>query len=166
MLFKNKAEFKEIFESYYNPLCNFVNNYVSDTALAEDIVQDVFLKLWRSRNELGDQAKEKNYLFAAAKNKAFEHLRSRKSYDELIKRYGSSSELTSNEGEYAEKLLKLEALNQSLRHLPAKCRKIFTMHKFNGLTYKEIAEVENISIKTVENHMIKAIKILREKMAN
>lgn len=57
--------------------------------------------------------------------------------------------------------LKLERLNSSLRHLPPKCRNVFVLHKFKGLTYSEIADVENVSVKTVENHMLKALKILR-----
>ncbi len=105
----------------------------------------------------------KSYLFRAVKNKAVEKLRQKKSYEQMIQHF---SELSAEEDQRAERLMKMERINSSLRHLPPKCRQVFTMHKFNGLTYAEIAEELDISIKTVENHMLKAIKLLREHLAN
>lgn len=141
-------------------------SYTNDETLIEDIVQDVFLGLWKNRKDYTISDDIKSYLFQAVKYKAFEHNRSRKSYEKHLDKYSDSSQLSADEDELADRLLKLEKIYQSLRHLPPKCREVFEMHKYNGLTYAEIAETLGISEKTVEGHMLKAVKKLRELLAN
>ena len=166
MLFKNKAEFKSVFEAYYNPLCNFIRRLGNDNTLAEDVVQDVFMHLWKTRHQYTQDTDIKSLLFKSSKNKLFEHFRKDKAYEKHLQNFNGTQDLSADEDQLAESLLKLEKINQSLRHLPTKCRIVFEMHKFKGLTYSEIADINNISIKTVENHMLKAIKILRNLLAN
>ncbi len=166
MLFRNKAEFKSVFEAYYNPLCNFIKRLGNDNTLAEDVVQDVFLHLWKTRQQYNQDTDIKSLLFQASKHKLFEYLRKDKAYEKHLQNFNGNQDLSADEDQLAESLLKLEKINQSLRHLPTKCRLVFEMHKFKGLTYSEIAEINNISIKTVENHMLKAIKILRTLLTN
>ena len=150
---------------YYGPLCNFLMKYSEDENLIEDIVQDVFLKLWKNRESIGQSVNIKAYLFQSVKNKAFEQFRSQKTYKKHIEEYSDNNKLSADEDERADRLIKLEKINQSLRHLAPKCREVFVMHKFNGLTYAEIADALKISPKTVEGHMLKAIKTLRKIMA-
>ena len=164
MLFSSKKEFKKVFLDHYEPLCNYANNTLNNMANAEDVVQEVFLHLWESRSTISIPERMDQYLFKAVKNKMFEFVRARKSYE---KHKQASIETKLSEGNISDIsniYMKLEQINSSLRHLPPKCRNVFVMHKFNGLTYGEIAEVEKISVKTVENHMLKAIKILRSKL--
>lgn len=161
MLFKNKSEFKSIFLEFYNPLCNFAHNILKNETIAEDIVQEVFLNLWKIREQLTLKNSLKSYLFKSTKNKVFEHIRSDVSQKKLLEKLEKTEMTSAQDDELSDSYLRLEKINNSLRHLPPKCREVFVMHKFNGLTYSEIADEANISIKTVENHMLKALKILR-----
>ncbi len=130
----------------------------------EDVVQDVFVALWKSNEDLDPVQSVSQYLFRAAKNKALEHIRSQKSYESAVatalERMSDASEMSAETDKYVQ----FEKLYSLVRHLPAKCQNVFVLHKFNGLTYSEIAETESISIKTVENHMLKALKYLRENL--
>ena len=166
MLFNNRSEFKQTFEEFYNPLCNFARHYLKDDEAVEDIVQDVFLHLWNKRKEIELNTEKSSYLFQSTKNKVFEYLRKNKSYEKLIEEYDKNKKLSAEEDEMANRLLKLERINKSLRHLPPKCKEVFVLHKYKGLTYAEIAELKNISPKTVENHMLKAIKLIRDLLVN
>lgn len=166
MLFKNKSEFKNAFEEYYNPLCNFARHFLKEDDNVEDIVQEVFLHLWKHRTELNLNTDRKSYLFQSTKYKVFEYLKKNKAYEKLIENYDSASHLSAEEDDLAERLLKLDRINKSLRHLPPKCREVFVLHKYKGLTYAEIAETKKISVKTVENHMLKAIKLIRDLLVN
>ncbi len=161
MLFKSKTEFKNVFLAYYTPLCNYVNNKLNNISNAEDIVQDVFLHLWEKNDSLHFQGSIDQYLFKSVKNKIFEFLRSNNSYEKHKAQLIHKRLEDENIEELSDSYMKLERINSSLRHLPPKCKNVFVLHKFKGLTYAEIAEGESISIKTVENHMLKAIKILR-----
>jgi len=164
LIFDSKEAFKQIFLEYYNPLCNFANNITNDESLSEDIVQDVFLKLWESNDSISLTGSLRSYLFQTTKNKVLEKLRNLKAQSKLHERIDQTQIQSLDHDELSETYMRLEQLYNSLRHLPPKCREVFAMHKFNGLTYAEIADAEDISIKTVENHMLKAIKILREKL--
>jgi len=144
------------------PLCNYAYSLVSDRLLAEDVVQDIFLHLWKNNESLSINSTMKSFLFTSVKNKVYENARSRKSYQKALDSYkqkhGSATVEMSSE---SDKYMSMERLSSLLRHLPPKCRNVFALNKLNGLTYTEIAESEGISVKTVENHMIKALKILR-----
>lgn len=161
MLFKTKEEFKTVFLEYYNPLCNYANKILSNEANAEDVVQEVFIKLWSKNDALKLNESLKSYLFKATQNKAFEFIRGAKVRSNLHDSLTLDEQQDPNYDELSEKYMRMEQLYSSLRHLPPKCREVFALHKFNGLTYAEIAESENISVKTVENHLLKAMKILR-----
>ena len=133
--------------------------------MVEDIVQDAFVHLWKNRKKLEAPSNWKSYVFQVAKNKMLEHLRKQKTYEEHLMRIRPENDLSAEEDQMAERLVKLEQINSSLRHLPPKCREVFIMHKYKGLTYAEIAEDMGLSQKTIENHMLKAIKMLREILA-
>jgi len=161
LLFKTKADFKTVFNEYYNPLCNYANNIIINVTYAEDVVQEVFIKLWSMNNSLVINESIKSYLFKMTKNRALEFLRSQKSRSQLHEKANITEVENSNIDELSEVYMRMEQINKSLRHLPPKCKEVFALHKFNGLTYSEIASTMDISVKTVENHMSKALKILR-----
>lgn len=162
----DKNRFKEVFKEYYNPLCNFAISITSDRKMAQDVVQDVFTKLWDKRNELVINSNEKSYLFQAVKNRSFELLRKRKNeakinVSDFEESYNQEKELE----DQANKFMLKEFLFNSIRQLPPKCQEIFVLNKVNGLTYSEIADDLNISVKTVENQIGKAYRKLRKLMA-
>ncbi len=164
MLSLRKDKYKQLFLVYYNPLCNFAFKIVQDKEVAKDIVNDVFLSYWNKLNSKTEFNNAKSYLFTSTKNKCLESLRRKKiesKYAEWAKKNLSTSTQIDNE---ATKYMRKEQLYASIRQLPPKCREVFMMSKQNGLTYVEIAEELDISIKTVENHMGRAMRILRELM--
>lgn len=160
-------EFKEAFMRYYVPLCNYANAQIYNDTEAEDLVQDVFLHLWKNNDSLTITTHIEPLLFTSVKNKVYEQGRARKAYAKALNSYSqNASTLSLIDDEMSRestKYMSMERLSSLLRHLPPKCKNVFALHKLNGLTYAEIADKEGIAIKTVENHMLKALKILRTK---
>jgi len=161
---QTKEDFKRVFDQLYNPLCNFAASILNDEAGAEDVVQEVFVKLWNKRNELKINTDIKSYIFQAVRNKSLEVLRKKKSdlnRLEIVSKTSYVEADTTVEQEMQNFMFK-EKLYNSLRQLPPKCRQIFEMSKLEGLTYSEIAKVLEISPRTVETQISRALKILRE----
>ncbi len=154
-----------MFKKYYNPLCNFASSIVNDSKMAQDVVQDVFTKMWDKRDELIVNTNEKSYLFQAVKNRSLEVLRKQK-LDANISSQLKPMENSNALEEQAKNYMLKEYLFKSIRQLPPKCQKIFVMNKVNGLTYGEIAKNLDISVKTVENQIGKAYRKLRELMSD
>ena len=162
----DKNRFKEVFKEYYNPLCNFAISITSDRKMAQDVVQDVFTKIWDKRKELSINKNPKSYLFQAVKNRAFEILRKRQLESKLdLASYKESHDAQNSIEEEANRFMLKEELYKSIRQLPPKCQEIFVLNKVNGLTYNEIADDLGISVKTVENQIGKAYRKLRSLMA-
>jgi len=152
---------------YYNPLCNFANGVVHDEDLSEDIVQDVFLLIWKNDHTLSEEKNIKSYLFTSVRNKCLEWIRKDQAYQKRIAEWnkgqqGSEGRLDEQEWE---DWVKIDRIYSSLRQLPPKCREVFVLAKVNGLTYTQISETLKISTKTVEHHMAKAFAILRNKLS-
>ncbi len=149
-----ESDFKEYFNRYYQLLCNYINSYVNDLSLAEDIVQDVFYKIWRD----DDSSKPLPYLMKSAKNKMLEYIRKN---DRNKSRELNYSQYSDDEAE-AIRLEKIDKMNTLVRQLPPKTKEIFILNKYNGITYVQIAKQLNISVKTVENQMSRAFKFIRK----
>ena len=162
MIFSSKAEYKRTFEEYYNPLCNFAFKIVNRKDLAEDVVQEVFVQIWQKRENIKLKASIKNYLFQSTRNKAIEILRKKKLENDYKEHELSLKTEAYEIEEEANNYMLKERLKRSIRQLPPKCQEIFVMSKMNGLTYAEIAEELDLSVKTVENQMGRALKLLRE----
>ena len=154
-----------MFKQYYNPLCNFASTYVRDRKRAQDVVQDVFAKIWDQRDTLEISQNIKGYLFQAVKNRSLEIVRRDKTESDILSE-GMAQQQDENIEEQARKFMLKERLYNSIRQLPPKCQEIFILNKIDGLNYREIAESKNISIKTVENHIGKAYRKLRELMSD
>ena len=161
-------EYRQAFEEYYQPLCNFAYNFVKDRDEAEDVVQAVFINLWKKRQTIEIKNKLSSYLFSATRNNALMVLRRQQyesKYAEYVQHKASNSSSEDAQDEEEQLLLK-EKISKAIQTLPPKCQQIFKLSKLSGLTYKEIAEDLSISVKTVENQMSKALKILREQLKN
>lgn len=164
----NQKVIQILFDTYYASLCKTVNRIVHNTITTEDIVQDVFLKIWQKRNDLNIQISLKAYLHKMAINAALSHLRKKyntSSIDDAspqqMKKHAFKEVATQNM-EFKE--LEMQ-VNDAINELPPKCREVFILSRYEELSYKEIAQEMGISPKTVENQMSKALKHLRKKLA-
>lgn len=146
-------------------MCNYVFQIVQDHAVSEDIVQDVFVHLWKQRDSLTISDSLNNYLVAACKNKALEYLRKKKRRTEAETGVDVLPDISKGIGDEANTIWLREKIYCSIRQLPPKCEEVFRLSKLEGLTYAEIARRLNVSVKTVENHMAQAFKRLRKLLA-
>ena len=164
MTHNSKESFKALFKEHYNVLCNYAFSFLNNHQLAEDAVQDVFLKIWTKKESIDLDQNIRSYLFSAVKNKSLEIIRKHKHEIQKIHNMPTKEVKIDSlvQPSVIDNYLLKERLNKSIRQLPAKCQDIFVLSKIEGLTYDEIAELRNISKKTVENHISKALKILRK----
>jgi len=155
-----------LFKIYSQKLIYFSQGYVRDKQTAENIVQDVFLRVWQTKENLDPVKNIQSYLFMAVKNeslKQLRHLQVEKKHQENVSVL-SVVELTPDEKIDQNELR--EEINKAINYLPDKCREIFTMSRFDQLKYSEIADILGISIKTVETQMGRALKKLREQLGH
>lgn len=157
----SSGDFARVYTRYYPLLFGIARSYVADSAVASDMVQDVFLKLWNKRFELAiDDLR--SYLFRMIRNRCMDYHRSVKSSDDLL-----AAETVEASGGIAEELDAKETNKQVqdiIKALSPQCRTVFLLVRFEGLPYLEVADILNISRKTVENHMGRALKALRTGM--
>mgnify|MGYP001804222487 CR=1 FL=1 len=154
--------FERLFTRYYNSLLNLALGIIKDEAVAEEQVQDVFVKLWERRSCLKPVTKLFSYLVICVRNRCYNYIR-----DEKVEQKYVSHQLQQyrheifNESydQYDEVLI--GKLHQAIDQMPEKCKEVFKLSRFEGLSHKQIAEHLSISTKTIENHITKAMKILR-----
>ena len=157
-----KEDFKEVFDQYYLVLCHFLKKYTDETALIEDVVQDVFAKLWSNRQKV-EIDNLKSYLFTSVKNRFLDYKKKENRQNiYLIEKKNQIETIKQSNDSFQDELILKQKIYNSLRHLPAKTREIFEMSKLKGLTYVEIANHKQISVKTVEAHISKAFNLIRE----
>lgn len=150
-----------LFKKYYSDVCYAVYRIIPDATLSEDIAQDVFLEIWRKRETINIKTSVKAYLKKAGVNKALNHIRARKVRFERDDSHEMQNiSIRDHAGEV--EVLDLQAIiDKAIDSLPNKCRIVFSLSRFEELSYKEIAGKLDISVKTVENQIGKALKILR-----
>ena len=152
---------EEVFRAHYAALVAYVERLVRSPQVAEELVQDVFLKFWRKRAELGPIETLKTYLFRAARNHALNYLRREK----LERRWREAAEVESRQQDPPDAELTQSELAavvaEAIDRLPTRCREIFLLSRDGGLTYFEIAQTLGLSVKTVETQMGRALRALR-----
>ena len=159
----DRASFEALFRKFFPALMTFAKKYIADDDTARELVQNVFINLWEKRDSLDTSTSLKSYLFKSVHNRSLNEIRDRKKFsDNEVPEIMSDTDVQSHM-EYMELE---EKINEVIGSLPEKCREVFEMSRFDGLKYNEIAEKLGISVKTVENQMSKALKILREKLAH
>ncbi|WP_298367410.1 RNA polymerase sigma-70 factor [uncultured Lutibacter sp.] len=161
----NEKALNYIVETYHHRLCLYIYSLSNDYDGAKDSVQNVFMKLWEKRSQLPEIKSFKSYLYKAAYNDFLNQIRGRK--ETLIFEKIHIETIGSIESENSEDLdEKIKAVKSEIENLPPKCKEIFLMSKQEGLTYIEISEHLNISLKTVEGQMLNAFKKLKSKLGN
>lgn len=161
----DEVYFEQIFKKYYFALCFYAQKYVKSYEVAEEIAQDVFLKLWEKREQLEITSSLKAYLFRATHNFSINYLNHKKienKYKLFYTNVLKELELSHNENYYEPDFE--DKIEKAIESLPKKCQEIFKLSRFDFLKYSEIAEKRGISIKTVEAQISKALKILRKKL--
>ncbi len=157
--------FHEIFETYFDPVCQFLNLYTKDETVIEDVIQDVFCNLWINRDFL--QIKHlKSYLYTSARNRMLNHIRDEKLHASILASYLQEEKELHDAYECVDKEEFVRKLEKAIEELPAKCKNVFKMNRYNNMTYKEIAAKEGISEKMVEKHISTALKKIKDKVAN
>lgn len=153
---------KVLYEQYYNYICSVVYKMIGDSTLAEDLAQEVFVEVWKRRESLDVNLSLRGYLRRVAVNKTLNYIRSQKmnfEEDDAVLQVPSTENSTQKILE-AQDLQKV--INDSINSLPDKCRVVFGLSRFEELSYKEISKELGISIKTVENQISKALKLVRK----
>jgi RNA polymerase sigma-70 factor (ECF subfamily) len=158
----DERAFKALFQKYYSAMCHFARQFLNDSEMAEETVQELFVRIWEKRSTLNIETSVKHYFFRSVRNQCLnqiQHQKIRQQYANVVKE--SSYQKIDPEQCYIEVNL-MERIEKSIQSLPAKRQEIFRLSREQGLKYKEIAEELNISIKTVEAQMGLALKYLRE----
>lgn len=154
-----------VFELYYKEHYKFfflaACNYLRDPGLAQEIVNDVFIKLWEDGETINIQTSLRSYIYRAVVNRSLNELDKRKKERAHQSELGHRPEQTSELRDMEENELKVR-LYKAIDQLPEQCRKVFMMSRFEDLKQQEIADRLNISIKTVKNHITRALKELHE----
>lgn len=160
----DRSAFEALFRLHYRPLCAFAMGYVKDADRSEDLVQDLFFRLWLDREKLQITTSVKSYLYSAVRNRCLNALKSQGRMRVLNEELDDRMvEVGPMEDEHSERIARVQAAIESL---PEERRKVFKLSRYEGLKYHEIAERQGISVKTVENQMGKALKTLREELAD
>jgi len=163
----DKASLEKLFRKLYPRMRNYANTIINSREDAEDIVQEVFLKLWNNRSELDETKSIQTYLFVCTRNSCLNWLKHQKTKNDYARIMAlvylrNPDVLTPHEALIAEDVE--GDFYNVLDDLPAQCRRIFELNRFDGLKYHEIATRLDISIKTVETQMSRALVKIRFKM--
>lgn len=158
-----KDAYESIFKSYYAQLVGAAESMLRERSAAEDVVQDVMVELWKRRHSIDVDTSLRAYLFRAVRNRSLNQIRHRKvaplADPEAADRVAGSPD----------RVFETRELNTALRKavatLPDRCREVFELSRVQGLSYAEIGKVLDISVKTVEAQMGKALRVLREQLA-
>lgn len=161
----NRVVFEQVFRDYYERLCNYANTILNDMDEAEEIVQGTFLGLWEKRSGIRIHTGIKPYLYQSVHNSCLnrlDHLKVRQAHREYLMRQSLPGVDSGGDTTIVHELK--VAVKKAVSSLPPQCQLVFRLSRFGGLSYAEIARQLNISVKTVENHMGKALKIMREQL--
>lgn len=158
-------EFESLFRSSYVSLVRYARTLIKDLDTAEEIVQDLFFRLWQDREKLNIESSLNGYLFRSVHNRCLHYIE----HNRVVERHAEEMAYSESENqESPSDILNYKELQEKiariLERLPERCGKIFTMSRFEGLKYSEIAEKLSVSIKTVEANMGRALREFRKEL--
>lgn len=166
-LFDDQAAYEKIFDHFYNGLFNLAYTFVKDEQVSEEIVSNAFMAIWRQRERLLQINNLKLYLYVAVKNLSIRHCSKQRVPDEFDWNSLHLSGVADTAASPEDLLISKEVLSQLQRavdSLPPKCRLIFKLVREDGLKYKEIAQLLDVSVKTVEAQMTIAGKRITQSL--
>ncbi|MBY0432853.1 MAG: RNA polymerase sigma-70 factor [Cyclobacteriaceae bacterium] len=157
--------FEMLFKTYYEPLCNYAYSFLNDREEAEEVVQSAFITVWDKRQSLEIQTSVKSYLYRMVRNgclNVIKHVKVKAAHLRHEMAGGEPSYEGASQGVISSELE--QKIYEAMKALPEQCRLVFQLSRFEELKYQEIADQLNISVKTVENQMGKALKIMRTQL--
>lgn len=163
-LYDDEPAYKEVFFTYYGSLLRFANTFVNDRQSAEEIVSDVMMKIWVKRKDLPSIANLRVYLYISTKNTALNYLARQKKV-EILSIEQLNIDFPSNTLNPEQLMISAEMMrriNKAINDLPPRCKLVFKLVKEDCLPYKEVADVLNISIKTIDNQLAIALRKISE----
>lgn len=160
--------FRSLFLEWYQPLCEFAAKHLGSTYLAEEVVQEVFAYIWENHRNWTPRGTLRSWLYKSVKNRSIDHLKHshvREKHSEEVRI--SYSNLGAWQQDYMLHLNDFEKkAQQAIQQLPDRNRMVYLLRRQHHLSYSEIADIMEISKKTVEAQMTRALKLLRDKLAN
>ena len=157
----NLKNFEKLFRELFKPLCGFSIKYVGDLDDAKGLVHEVFVSLWEKFDTLPSDINYKSYLYTAVRNRSLNYIRDRKKHV-MLENVAEQQLAEANDPMVAAELER--EIEMAIASLPEKCRMVFELSRSEGLKYAQIAEKMEISVKTVEAQMSKALSVLRERL--
>jgi RNA polymerase sigma-70 factor (ECF subfamily) len=165
ILIPDKPAFELLFREYYGDLCSFACSFLKDLPASEEIVQDIFFNLWTKRDVIEIKTSIKSYLYQSTRNRCLntiKHIEVREKYKLFNEEQRSYNESIEEDPMIESELA--QRIENAIEALPRERKRIFKMSRYEGLKYREIAEELDISQKTVENQMGKALRFLKEQL--
>jgi RNA polymerase sigma-70 factor (ECF subfamily) len=154
----DEKAFKALYYRYFDALYRFIWYRLHSAELAQDFVQEIFTRVWNHRSKLDPKKSVKSYLYCIGSNMVIDHFRKR------------GSEINYSVQNYQKSFVPVDDMDlrisimDAVNRLPEKLKDVFTLSRFQGLKYSEIADARKISIKTVESRMTQALKLLRKEL--
>mgnify|MGYP006285505971 FL=1 len=162
---QDRMIFESVFTYYYSGLCAFACQFVQNRDLAEDLVQDFFVQFWTDCPHTEITGSLKTYFFSAIKNRSLDHLKHMRVRSNHSNYIHAIENIKTESYAFAESEL-MEIIERGMDLLQPRCRQIFRMSRFDGLSNKKIADCLKISQRTVELQISKALKALRQYLAD
>lgn len=156
----NSKSFKDIYDTYFENICRFLNYYTRDIRVIEEVVQDIFVTLWEERYK-SDIQHIKTYLYRSARNRILNYLRDEENRRALLENWSKDEYGKTLSADCIDRNEFDSLLQKAIDDLPPKCKQIYIMAKEENLSYKDIARINGVSVKTVDNQMGIALKKIR-----
>lgn len=161
----SESAFEMVFRTYYRPLCQYAYSFLNDRDEAEEVVQAAFINIWDKRDQVEIQTSLKGYLYRIVRNSCLNVIKHEKVKQQHVAHemvHAASTHESVSQSVISSELE--EKISEAMKALPEQCRLVFQLSRFEELKYAEIADQLNISVKTVENQIGKALKIMREQL--
>lgn len=163
----DESAYESLFKAYFAELTVYAFRFLENYESSEEIVQDIFFNLWTNRKKINIDTSIKSYLYRSVKNTCLniiKHQKVEEKYRNYYSRQIQQDELESHDWIVEDELS--DHIGKAIEKMPPARKEVFILSKIENLKYKEIAEKKGISIKTVENHIGKALKFLRDELAD